>query len=263
MAAPRRRTPNLRRGVGSPFKRLLAGAFKSLVFLGLFGGVAYAFYGYIHDAGQFRVRQIHVSGTEALEHGTVIAQSGITPDTNVLFLDTDAAAARVEALPYVAHCKVERSFPDTVSIEIEERAATATLLVDNHTFLLDPTCVVLRELAPDELHTGPLITEVPGLLGALEPGRRLEQAALAGAMAVWRAFQQSDVGQSTTVSEMAALRENDIRMYCNELPFEIRWGRGNYAAQAARLDVLWRSCDGPPPCSEYLDLRFDNDLACK
>lgn len=65
------------------------------------------------------------------------------------------------------------------------------------------------------------------------------------------------------VSEISAARANEILMYCEELPFEIRWGRGDPVAQAERLDFLWNAKGGHLECAEYLDLRFDNDLVCR
>ncbi len=67
----------------------------------------------------------------------------------------------------------------------------------------------------------------------------------------------------TPVDELAVYDDNDIRMYCATLPFEIRWGRGDYDVQARRLDILWQELEGRLPCTEYLDLRFGRDLACK
>jgi len=52
-------------------------------------------------------------------------------------------------------------------------------------------------------------------------------------------------------------------MYCDELQFEIRWGRDDVVQQARNLDVLWQQRGADLPCTSYLDLRFGQDLACK
>ncbi|HIJ66215.1 MAG TPA: hypothetical protein HPP77_09735 [Candidatus Hydrogenedentes bacterium] len=70
-----------------------------------------------------------------------------------------------------------------------------------------------------------------------------------------------------TVSEIAAPHEDHIRMYCDELPFEIRWGRRDFVNEAHRLDLIWRETGHmervDPPCQEYLDLRFGNEPVCR
>jgi cell division septal protein FtsQ len=173
-----------------------------------------------------------------------------------------AIEARVRALPYVDECQVTTVFPDTVNVEITERTAYATVLVQNRLFTIDREGRVLSELAPGERGVGPLITSLPGPPTA-EPGHSLDCAPLREALAVWEAFSSSDVATVLQLSELAAIHENDIRMYCENLPYEIRWGRGVYAEQADRLDALWRAKGGRLPCSQYLDLRFGRDLVCK
>jgi hypothetical protein len=68
---------------------------------------------------------------------------------------------------------------------------------------------------------------------------------------------------SLDLSELAALRGNDVRMYCAGEDYEIRWGGDDVEAMAQRLEVLWQKFDGDLPCREYVDLRFGANVACK
>jgi hypothetical protein len=52
-------------------------------------------------------------------------------------------------------------------------------------------------------------------------------------------------------------------MFCDNLDYEIRWGRLDAREQAQTLDIFWRAEKGAPPCHEYLDLRFENEVACR
>lgn len=235
---------------------VLLGVALSLVF------VAYAFYRDLHTNKDLFVTTISVKGTNVLDDHDIAQASGVTTADNTLFLDIEAVRQRVEALPYVKTCQVMRVFPNAVKIQVEEREAVAILEVHNQAYEIDADCVVLREQDPACPPAGPYITQVPDL-GSVHPGQRLTQRPLREALEVWDAFSRISMAQDVTVSELAARHVNDIRMYCDELPFEIRWGRGDFPRQARRLEVLWTEKDKELACQQYLELRFGTDLACK
>jgi len=230
--------------------------------LGLSSGVCYALIEHLREAPYLRIQRIRVAGTQTLDEPLIVTASGLTTSHNILFLDTALVAGRVEQLPYVKRCVVNRVFPDLVVIQVEERHPVATLVAYNKCFAIDKEGVVLEELSLTAPLHGPLITEIPGL-DMVEVGQKIEVRPLQHALAVMEAFSKTALGKEVTVSEISARHENDIRMYCEELPFEVRWGRGHFATQARRLDLLWERMGGRLDLSEYCDLRFGRDIACK
>ena len=234
-----------------------------VAFLAVFsGGIALAFAHYMKESPRFQVRSIRVEGANVLREQAILEVAGITNQHNILFFDPDKVRQRIEAIPYVRRCEIRRAYPDMVIIRIEERMAVAALQVHTRTFEVDEEGVVLRELAVHESPEGPLITNVPDL-GVVEVGSRLSQPALTKALALWIAFSSVSLGQELTVSEIAAPSPDDLSMICEELGYELRWGRSDFLQQALLLDILWREKSGRLPCAEYLDLRFDYDLVCK
>ncbi len=250
---PRRTTRARRR-----LRRLIEG----VVSLGIIAAVIFAFSQYVSASPRFQIRRIYVEGAEKLREEQIVAVAGVTTADNVLFFDSDAIASRVMKMPYVADCQVERAYPDMVIIRVAERAPVATLLLNNHAFEIDKEGVVLRELDPLAEPTGPLITGVPAL-GYIEVGQQLDNPALVQAIAMWQAFARIPLAGQLTLSEIYATSENEITSYFDDVPFAFRWGRGDFYMQALRLQYLWQQLGGAPPCSEYLDLRFENDLVCK
>jgi cell division protein FtsQ len=224
--------------------------------------LAYAFYIYVRESDYLTIKTVRVDGARYLDPAALVAITGLTTADNIFFLRSSVIRGKIAALPYVKRCRVTRIFPDTVSIVIQEREPVATLLAHTHPFEIDGDGVVLRKLDPSARHPGPFISQVPEL-GSVEEGQQLTQRPLLAALEVWRCFSTTGVAKHVTVSEIAASGVNDIRMYCDELPYEIRWGRGEFAMEAQRLDTLWRERGGTLPCAEYLDLRFGRDLACR
>lgn len=237
-------------------------AIRFLVVCALLWGGGYAFSRYLRESGHYCIQKISVSGIEILTPEAVIQASNVTKADNILFLDPREIAARVEKLPRVKTCAVTRIFPDVVSLSVIERDAVATLIVNNRTFEIDESGYVLEEVMPDGHYCGPLITLHPPL-NLVAPGEKIDRPELIRALAVWDAFSKTSISGDIAVSELAVYNENDIRMYCDGVPFELRWGRGNSETQARRLEILWKELAGCVPCVEYLDLRFGRDLACK
>ena len=264
MAKRRHRKAKTRRAVKRFRDRPVAAVVQWLVCSAALAVLVCTFYGYLQTSPVYAVQWIRVEGTDFLSPKNVLDESGLTRADNLLFLDSAETHARVESIPYVKTCRLERVFPNQVTLELEERVPVATLLVNNHLFEIDTDGVVLRELAADRPHVGPLITNVQALV-SVEPSQELaeQHPALMTALDVWKAFSGVSMAGDVTVSELAAFGTNEIIMYCNELPFEIRWGRGDFAEQARLLDILWREKHGELGCREYLDLRFGADLVCK
>ncbi len=226
------------------------------------GGIGYTFHSYLAGTEELHVRTIRISGAHVLEPELIIAESGVTTQDNVLFLDERIVAGRVKGIPYVKDCKVTRVFPDMVVIDVVERGGVATLMADNRFFSIDPDGVVLEEINPAELYAEPFITEVAGV-GLVQVGDYIQSQALHAALKVLEAFRATDMSKEVTVAEIAAYDENDVRMYCDELPFEIRWGRREFDKQAQRLNILWAHENKAPDFKAYCDLRFGTDVACR
>lgn len=251
-----------RRRARRAFVRRFFKLVEIVVCVGVIGVFTYGFFEYAERSTDFQVRNVEIHGLRYLDERDVLAASGIGVQGNILFFDSEDVQARVEAMPYVKSCRVELKFPDTVALHIVEREPYATLMLNSLSYALDEDGVVLRAYAPTEMPMPPFFTEVAGL-HFVEEGEVLEQENMRAAMALWRSIDASDLGDTLTVSELAVYAADDIRMYCDELPYEFRWAKGDFEGQVRRLEVLWSELHGELGCSEYLDLRFDADLVCK
>ena len=195
--------------------------------------VSSLFLGYVTQSSTFRVKRVLFEGTHILPETDILAAAGITTEDNIIFLDTELVEKRVEALPYIKRCEVKRMYPDEVLLRIVERKAIATVMVNNHLYEIDSENVVLRELSPFAVQTGPMITNLPGV-GVMDPGSQIENPALCSALELWENFKGLSFVKDVTLSELSAPHENDLRMYFDELPYEIRWGRSDFAEQGCQ-----------------------------
>ena len=224
--------------------------------------VGHEFYAFLRHSPHFQVEAVVIEGAHALKDTLILHESGITRGDNVFFFDAERVIQKIESMPYVRSCSVTLTFPDTVSIILEERIPFATLLVNSRAYEFDEECNVLREYGPTEMPKEPFFTNVLGI-EFVAVGERLEVPALLESVRAWKAFSETAMADTVRVSEFAAYHSDDIRMYCDEFPYEIRWGRGDFRYQARRLDILWHEKGPHLKCREYLDLRFGRELVCK
>ncbi|MEX2015704.1 MAG: FtsQ-type POTRA domain-containing protein [Candidatus Hydrogenedentales bacterium] len=255
LAVSRRKRPH-RRG------RWLLRAFEAGLMLALLGVAGFYGYRYVRDNDGFQIRKVTVEGVQLLSQEEVAHASGVSANDNILLIDQEAVRARVEALPYVRTCAVSVVFPDTVQLIIEEREPAASVLVHSRAYEIDAEGFVLKEYAANELPRTPFITNVRDL-EFIEVGKPIRESALHEALEVWSAYETQQERHGVPVAELAAFATNDIRMYSPELPYELRWGRGDYPRQAERLALFWDQVDKATVCDQYLDLRFGADLICK
>lgn len=233
----------------------------NLACLSAIAGACYGVYVLAQKTKDFQIKTIELAGLERVSEEDIVAASGLTAESNLLFLRSAALARRVESIPGVRTCAVSKIFPDTLVIEVEERKPIASLVLRNDMYEIDADGFVMSEIPKGAAPVWPLITDVPRL-SYIEPGETIVEAELHEALAVWQAFRVSDMAADVTVAELSARHINDIRMYCDELDYELRWGRGDYVRQARRLDVLWKRQDKVLPCDQYIELRFGEQLAC-
>ncbi|HXF36925.1 MAG TPA: FtsQ-type POTRA domain-containing protein [Actinomycetota bacterium] len=126
----------------------------------------------------FAVDRIRVVGESHLGARAVIRLAGIGPDANVLFLDPGAIERRLQADPWIRRATVERTYPSTVTIRVEERTPVAAVPRDGGYAVVagDGTLLAYEAAPPSDL---PLIVaerEVPTAVG---PAPRVEAPARA------------------------------------------------------------------------------------
>ncbi|WP_137148286.1 cell division protein FtsQ/DivIB [Mycolicibacterium sp. CR10] len=66
-------------------------------------------------------RSIVVTGLGAVTQDEVVAAAGVPPGTPLLQVDTDAVAERVAEIRRVASARVQREYPSTLRVTVEER----------------------------------------------------------------------------------------------------------------------------------------------
>jgi len=73
----------------------------------------------------FRIAAVSLSGERHVSRAEIFSAAGVTDRASLLFLDVDAARARLKAIPWIAEAAVRKLYPDRLQITVTERDAFA------------------------------------------------------------------------------------------------------------------------------------------
>jgi cell division protein FtsQ len=172
---------------------------------GLHFGIAFMLDRVLYTNPRYRLSKIEIEPRGHFTEGQIRQQAGLEPGQNLWSLNLRQITRDVEKLPYVSNAKVERHFPDAVTILIHERVPVVKIVGLNidldtrETFYLDRDGVVLK---PREDDSAPAMPEVIGLTSAeteFEPGMKLEQSSLTRALQILDEIDHSRLHTSISI----------------------------------------------------------------
>ncbi|MFQ5783298.1 MAG: cell division protein FtsQ/DivIB [Alphaproteobacteria bacterium] len=131
------------------------------------------------DAGLI-LREVYVSGRSQTSRADVLEAIGIRRGAPLVSLDPAAARRRLDALGWVRTATVERRFPDTVFVRLDERAPLALWQRKGRLVVVDREGVVVAGADPGDFAALPVIVgddapaHIAGLLAVMasEPALR-------------------------------------------------------------------------------------------
>jgi cell division protein FtsQ len=123
-------------------------------------------------------QSFNVKGADTLDRQAVIEISGLR-DKSLLDLPVESAQERLMEVPQIRSVSISRTFPQTVTIKIEEREPAAFWSINNRVYVVDKDGFVLNAGVPDG--PAPRIVE-PESSRIMGPGDRVHPDAVALAL---------------------------------------------------------------------------------
>ncbi len=207
-----------------------------------------ATYGYarLMTSELLRVTRVEVRGNNRLSEGEVRELLGPAVGENLLAVEIDRLRERVAASPWVARASVSRSLPNTILVEIKERAPLALAELDK-LYLMDATGALIDMYGPQ---TASFDLPIVRGLKDLEREARSDRAARAGLLL-------DDLGDlAAEVSEVEVQESGDLRVVLKGAGEVVRLGAPPYRERLATFLKLRKQLAERCPRAEYFDLRF-------
>jgi len=127
------------------------------------------------------VHEVRIHGTETLDNASLVEIAGLK-GASMIDLPQEEVRARLLEVPQIKSVSIDRSWPQTVNLLIEERQPAAYWSVGGRDFLVDAEGVVLAASAPRG--RVPRITE-PDTSRVMGPGDRVHPDAIALARKIY------------------------------------------------------------------------------
>ncbi len=178
-------------------------AMVAVVGIGLHYGINLVLDRVLYTNARYNLTEIDVEPHGRFSEYLIRESAGLEKGQNLWTLNLPKITKDLETLPYVSSAKVERQFPDKLTILIHERVPVVKIVGLNsdlgtrELFYLDHDCYVLK---PRENETPPILPEIIGLTNAeLEPGLRLDQSSLTRALQILDAIDHSQMHTSIDI----------------------------------------------------------------
>jgi cell division protein FtsQ len=109
------------------------------------------------NAAGFRITAIALTGPKQVSREEILTTAGVTGRASLLFLDADAARARLLANPWIADASVLKLYPDRLQIAVTERKAFALWQKDGRLNVIAADGTVLEPFVPGRYTGLPLV----------------------------------------------------------------------------------------------------------
>ncbi|HYB41108.1 MAG TPA: FtsQ-type POTRA domain-containing protein [Candidatus Methylomirabilis sp.] len=215
--------------------------------------------GWVLRSPRFAIASVEVSGQSRLTREEIESTAGIVRGTNLFRLDPRDAVARLESIPLIRRALVIRSFPDRVSVVVEERRPF-TLAHAGRLHWVDEEGMDLG------LESRPVALGAPVLsgleaddLGAAH--RRPSERAAAG-IALLRLLLRAQSPLLGQISEVDVSRREGPVLYTVG-GIEVRLGGEDWDARLGRLQGVLAQLAGSAEAVTSIDLRFRDQVVLK
>ncbi len=119
-------------------------------------------YSYLLSMPYFGIKEISVRGLKELTEKDILMLAAISPQQNLLSVNTEAAVRRVSANPWVKNVYVGRELPNRLVLEVRERNPVAMVKQASDFYLMDNEGFVFKKLGKGDEVDLPILTGIDG-----------------------------------------------------------------------------------------------------
>ncbi len=164
---------------------------------GLHAGIGFVASHLLYQNPRYALKRVDIQPAGAFFAHSICLAAGIETGQNLWTMDLGRITNDLEKLPYVSSARVERHFPDKLSIYLHERQPVVKIVGINsdlgtrETMYLDRDCMVLKPREGEKLP--PVMPEIVGLTNAeLQPGTPVDEDTLRRALEILDALDKCD-----------------------------------------------------------------------
>lgn len=230
----------------------------TILIIGLFAGIWIAAQSW---SKHLEMSKVTVHGTRLLDAEEILALLAL-PES-ILFEDIDLNDIRERVLrhPYVKSASVNRDFPATLRVRVQERTPVA-LLVGSRMALIDKEKIVMPVRHGDALQN---LAVVGGSFTIPQTGDTLRHSGVDRALQIIRASAESDEVIYHLFSEIQILGDGGLIAYTADSGVPVLLGKNVTAKKLIGFKEFWLQEVVPAGADQIqsIDLRFDGQIVTR
>ncbi len=243
---PRRRA-NWRRAINAVGMGSAAMALSGMLLACMSG-----LYRVIETSRMFGLEAVEIMGNSRVSSQEIIEHAGITAGVNILTLNNEEVARRIEAIPWVGHVSIIKRFPHELTIKVTEREPSAVVVIDGTLWYVDKGGTVFHRIGPEDRRDYPLVTGFSKEMVTSAQGRPSDE--IVHTLALLEMAQHYPGMPS--ISEITFDTVKGWSIYMQDFPVPVYLGAGDLEQKIIHLARIYPVLSRHSPSPERIDLSF-------
>jgi cell division septal protein FtsQ len=223
-------------------------------------GVLYGCYRALTTVSLFSLKAIEVSDARHLTRDEILGLAGLEPGKDLLRMNLKRMGEHILQNPWVETVRINRYFPDAVSITITEREPIAIVNM-GFIYYLDKKGNVFKVLNQGDKLDFPVITGFSEEeLGSNPKGTR---EALEATCLLLKILREKGAFILADVSEIHYDEGYGFTLFTASGALPVKVGSGDFSAKVERFARIYRDLMVQLPSIHYIDLDFNDKIIVK
>lgn len=239
-----------------PLKMIATG----LTALALVSGVLYGGYRAVSAVTLFSLKSIEVTSAKHLTRDEILGLAGVEPGKNLLRMNLKRMGEHILQNPWVETVRINRYFPDSVSIVITEREPIAIVNM-GFIYYLDKKGIVFKVLNQGDKLDYPVVTGFSEEELGSDPKGTKE--ALEATCQLLKILREKGAFILADVSEIHYDKGYGFTLFTAAGALPVKVGSGDFPAKVERFARIYRDLLVQLPSIHYIDLDYNDKIIVK
>lgn len=184
----------------------------------------------------FRVRQIDLGGCEKLPRESLLSLAMVEGMPNLFSVSLKEVSRRLEDHPWIEHVVVRKTFPNKISIQIQERKPIAILQLEEP-YYIDAKGMIFSRVNETDGFNYPFLTGLDRQSLDKEPEET--KGLIAKALELLLTAERDKVPPLREISEIHMEKTFGVHCFTKAEGIEIRLGWDHFDEKLKRLSMIW------------------------
>jgi cell division protein FtsQ len=239
-----------------PLKKIATGVAAVM----LASGILYGSYRALTKVNLFSLKSIEVSSAKHLTRDEILGLAGVEPGNDLLHMNLKRMGEHILQNPWVETVRINRYFPDGVSIVIAEREPVAIVNM-GFIYYLDKKGKVFKVLNQGDKLDFPVVTGLSEEDLGSDPNGTKE--ALEATCDLLKILREKGAFILADVSEIHYDKGYGFTLFTASGALPVKVGSGDFSAKVERFARIYRDLMVQLPSIHYIDLDYNDKIIVK